>query len=146
MSTLPVSDGCRVTLHYGLRLGDGTLVDESRGGAPLTVTVGRGDLIACLEQRLIGLRVGESAHFEIAANDALGPRPDDNVHVIAKDSFPSNMPVQAGMVVEFTLPSGEEVAGTVLSVNAGEVTVDFSHPLAGHDLVFDVEILAVECA
>ena len=34
--------------------------------------------------------------------------------------------------------------GQVVAVTDEEVTVDFSHPLAGRDLIFDVEIVAVE--
>ena len=37
-----------------------------------------------------------------------------------------------------------EAAGTVLSVEEGRVEVDFNHPLAGHQITFKVEILAVE--
>ena len=144
MSAQPITHGCRVTMRFSLHLADGTLVDESRDGEPLTVVVGQGDLMPCLEQRLMGLRTGEAAHFEIGASDACGRGTDDNVHALARDSFPPDMPLDPGVVLEFTLPSGEEVAGTVLGVTAGEVTVDFSHPLAGHDLVFDVEILSVE--
>ena len=32
----------------------------------------------------------------------------------------------------------------IMTVDGNSVQVDFSHPLAGHDLSFDVEILAVE--
>ncbi len=61
-----------------------------------------------------------------------------------RDEFPPEMGLEPGMVVGFTLPSGEEVAGTVLEVMEHEVTVDFSHPLAGRDLVWEVEILEVK--
>jgi FKBP-type peptidyl-prolyl cis-trans isomerase SlpA len=60
-----------------------------------------------------------------------------------RSDFPIDMSLEPGIVVAFDLPSGDEVPGTVVEVSEHEVQVDFSHPLAGHDLVFEVEILEV---
>ncbi len=144
MTARVVAEGCRVTLHFILQLCDGTLVDLSGEGEPLTITIGQGDLAAGLERRLLGLSAGDKRHFEVAAIDAYGPRREENIHVIPREQFPPELAVEPGSVVEFTLPTGEEMPGMIMSVEETEVTVDFSHPLAGHDLVLDVEILAVE--
>ncbi len=144
MTDGPITDGCRVTLHFSLHLRDGTLVDQSHDGEPLTVVIGKGELIAGLERCLLGLRVGERGHFELAASDDYGSRADENIHLIPRNDFPAEFKVEPGMVVGFTLPSGEEVPGMVRTVSDAGVVIDFSHPLAGHDLVFDVEILSVE--
>jgi FKBP-type peptidyl-prolyl cis-trans isomerase SlpA len=53
------------------------------------------------------------------------------------------MALAPGAVVSFAAPSGLQVAGTVLEVGVREVKVDFSHPLAGRVLVFEVEVLEV---
>ncbi|MHB8455665.1 MAG: FKBP-type peptidyl-prolyl cis-trans isomerase [Acidiferrobacterales bacterium] len=139
-----IAPGSRVALHFSLHLRGETLVDESRGGDPLVVTIGQGDLDTGLEQRLLGLQAGDRRHFEIAAGEAYGPRLGDNIHNLRRDGFPKDMDIKPGMVVGFELPSGEEVPGTVITAGETEVVIDFSHPLAGHDLVFDVEILSVE--
>ncbi len=144
MTVRPIAAGSRVTLHFSLHLRDGTLVDESRGGAPLVVTIGQGELVAGLEQCLLGLRAGDRRNFEIAAGDAYGPSLNNNIQSLPRDAFPPDMDIKPGMVVGFELPSGEEVPGTVVSMGDADVVIDFSHPLAGHDLVFDVEILSVE--
>jgi len=137
-----VQVGSRVTLHYTLRLADGHVVETTREGAPATHTIGAGNWLAALEDRLIGLAAGEVRRFEIAAAE-MGMPEAPEPQVMPRDEFPPEMALEAGMVIGFTLPSGEEVAGTVLEATEHEVTVDFSHPLANRALVWEVEILEV---
>ncbi len=144
MTDLAVTEGCLVTLQFVLQLGDGTLVDRSDESEPLTLTVGRGNLAAGLERCLIGLHAGDKRHFEVAASDAYGPRLAENVRILPRSHFPAEMALEPGTVIGFTLPTGEEVPGRIMATEDADVAVDFSHPLAGHDLVFDVEIISVE--
>ena len=139
-----IEPGSRVSLNFRLSLADGTLAEASAPGEPWTVTLGRGDLFEALELCLLGLRAGERRRYEIPAHQAYGPASDDVIHTLPRSTFPSELGVEAGQVIGFTTPAGQEIPGQVLSVTDTEVTVDFCHPLAGHDLVFEVEILTVE--
>ncbi len=56
------------------------------------------------------------------------------------------MPVEPGTVVAFTTPNGQEVPGTIKEVTDDTVLVDFNHPLAGFEVMFDVTILDVKPA
>ncbi len=143
MKTCRIEAGGRVTLHYTLSLADGHVVETTREGTPATHVIGAGNWLAALEDRLIGLVAGDVRRFEIAAAEIGAPEPPEP-QVMARDEFPPEMRLEPGVVVGFTLPSGEEVAGTVLEATAHEVTVDFSHPLAGRDLVWEVEIIEVK--
>ena len=60
------------------------------------------------------------------------------------DDFPGDITPASGQIIEFTTPSGDAAIGTVLSVADDEVEVDFNHPLAGHTIAFDVEILRTD--
>lgn len=139
-----VASGDRVTLHYTLSLASGKVVDTTRDKAPAELIVGAADLLPAFEQRLIGLRVGEVRRFEIPCAEAFGPSDMDSVQAIPRDEFPGGLEPTAGLVVAFELPSGDEVPGTVVEVTDREVYVNFSHPLAGYDLVFETEILRVD--
>jgi FKBP-type peptidyl-prolyl cis-trans isomerase SlpA len=141
-----IEPGSRVRLSFSLSLADGTLVDSAAPDAPLTITIGSGELIEALEHFLLGLSAGERRRFEIPAQQAFGPPQDDAIHTLPRSVFPPELAVEAGQVIGFAMPSGQETPGVVVAVAETEVTVDFSHPLAGHDLVFEVEILAVEVA
>ena len=61
-----------------------------------------------------------------------------------RSEFPAEMQLEAGLIISFTTPSGEEVPGAIQEVKDDEVVVDFNHPLAGNEIIFDVEILEIK--
>ena len=146
MSKNVIHKGSRVTLHFTLTIAGGLVVDDTTRDEPLTLVIGRGGIAEGLEKYLIGLTPGEQRHFDIPAGEVHGLADPDAQHVFARADFPADMDLAPGMVMGFALPSGEEVPATILTVDEDRVQVDFSHPLAGHDLGFDVTILAVEPA
>ena len=139
-----IQSGSRVTLHYTLSLADGTVVDSAPSSELATFTIGSGELIELLESKLLGLRAGERRHVVIAASESQMTSTADTVQVLARSDFPLEMTLEPGQLLGFETPGGQEVPGLILRVSSTDVHVDFSHPLAGRDLVFDVEILAVE--
>jgi len=139
-----IQPGSRVTLHYTLSLADETVVDSTREAEPITFQVGSGALIEMLERQLFGLHTGEQRRFEISAAENQLPASAEAIQVMARSDFPAELAIETGQVLGFVMPSGEEVPGLIVSISDTEVIVDFSHPLAGRDLIFDVEILAVE--
>jgi FKBP-type peptidyl-prolyl cis-trans isomerase SlpA len=142
---MPVEIGSTVTLHYTLRLAaSGRVVETTRDRDPPRLVIGESDLLPAFERCLLGLDTGDVRRLEIASRDAYGEDDVADMQVMPRSDFPPDMKLEPGMVVGFSLPSGEEVPGTLVEVSEHEVQVDFSHPLAGHDLVFDVEILDVE--
>ena len=142
--TQAIQSGSRVTLHYELRLADETVVDSTRGSEPATFVMGCGELVEMLEQRLYGLTAGEKRHIEISAAESQIPSSAEAQQKLPRSDFPVELSLEPGQVLGFAMPSGEELPGQIVSVSDREVVVDFSHPLAGRDLIFDVEILAVE--
>jgi FKBP-type peptidyl-prolyl cis-trans isomerase SlpA len=144
MNDQEIVKGSEVTLHYTLKLADGRTVETSREAEPVTLVVGAGDFLAAFEQRLIGLRVGDHHHFDIPCGEAYGETAGEDIHVLPRDDFPPDMMLEPGLVIAFETPSGAEAPGVVTEVTEHEVSVNFTHPLAGHDLAFVVEILAVK--
>lgn len=139
-----IGPGRRVTLHFRMILEDGTVADETPPDEPLVFTVGDGSLVPGLEAMLTGMAAGESANLLVMPDEAFGFRDADNVHTLPREQFPADMPLEPGTVIGFSVPSGDELPGMVLEADEASVRVDFNHPLAGHVLNFQVEILAVE--
>lgn len=139
-----IETGSRVTLHFSLRLADGTVADSTLGDSPLTLIVGGGDMFEALERCLLGLRAGERRRYDISPQEGFGPVEPDRVQRLPHNSFPADMIPEPGQVIAFEAPNGTQVAGVVVGVDPAGVEVDFNHPLAGHDLVFEVEILDVQ--
>ncbi|WP_298136359.1 FKBP-type peptidyl-prolyl cis-trans isomerase [Acidiferrobacter sp.] len=139
-----VQVGARVALRFTLSLADGTQVEGTAPDeAPWEVVVGGGDLPAGLDRCLVGLAVGEHGRYVVAAADAYGERDDKAREIMPRADFPADAELVPGMAYSFTLPDGREAIGQVMAVGAGGVEVDFSHPLAGQDLVFEVDVVAI---
>lgn len=141
---MEAAPGTRVTLHYTLALADGTEIDATHEGEPMTVVLGQGMLLDSLEQRLAGLHAGDKRRFDIPAHETHFAEDEDTIQTLPRTDFPEDLELEIGSVLGFQLPNGDEVPGTIVSFDGRDVVVDFSHPLAGHDVVFDVEVLAVE--
>lgn len=146
MSDISIGAGARVTLHFALKLADGAVVDSTFERAPATFVVGDGNLLPGVERKLLGLRAGARAQFDIAPEDAFGQPNPANVQRIKRSAFAADMQLYEGLVVSFADANKAELPGVIAGFADDEVLVDFNHPLAGRDMVFEVEILAVNAA
>lgn len=138
-----IERGCRIRLHISLTLPDGSVALDTFPEAPLSLTVGDGTLSPGLESLILGLRAGDERRYEIAGEAAFGPSDPSRIHRIPRASFPDEIPMTEGAVIGFTLPDGEEVAGTLSELGDEDVLVDFNHPLGGLWLGCRVRILEV---
>jgi FKBP-type peptidyl-prolyl cis-trans isomerase SlpA len=140
---MKIERGSRAKFHYRLSFTDGRVIEETPEDQPLNIIVGDSDLLLSFEDRLLGLEPGDARRFEVPCLDAYGLYDAENMHIVPRADFPPDMKPEPGQVVAFATPEGEEAVGVVKVVGDNEVTVNFSHPLAGHDLVFEVRILEV---
>lgn len=139
-----ISPGSRVTLHFALRLADGTTIESSFDGEPLSFGMGDGTLDEGLELALYGLRTGDRQTLTLTPGQAFGQRDAAAVRQVPRSAFPSDMVPEKGQIIGFGGASGDEAAGAVLDVGPEQVTVDFNHPLAGREFIFEVQVLAVQ--
>lgn len=138
-----VGEGTKVSLHFTLSLEDGTQVDSTRDKRAANFEYGDGNLPPGFEKPLVGMKAGETGTFTITPEHAFGQYNEQNVQVLKKESFDSQIELEPGAVVAFTDPNGGEIPGVIKSIEDERVDVDFNHPLAGKTLIFDVEILNV---
>ena len=134
----------RVTLHFAVRLMDGTEMDSTFSGQPASFVWGDESLLPGFERALLGLKVGDKRSVYIEAENGFGAYNPDNIQQFREDEFADDMNLQTGVVVSFRDASGAELPGVISLIEDNWVTVDFNHPLAGRDLTFEVEILSVE--
>ena len=144
--TLAIGPGCDVSMHFRISLLDGKVVESSFDDPePFLFTVGDGMLGAGLESAIFGLQAGDKQKLEIEAGLAFGIPNPENIHTMAmKDFATQDMKVEPGMVIEFTVPNGEPILGTINEIDGDSVEVDFNHPLAGRAINFEVEIFSVQ--
>lgn len=138
MST--VKPDSRIALYYQLLLDDGTEVESNHDDEVLECTMGDGTLTEGMEQALMGHSQGDSVNVTLSPEQGYGYASEDNVHTIPLGDFPADMQPEAGQVIAFDGPDDEDIIGTIVAVEGDDVSVDFSHPLAGRTLIFKADI------
>lgn len=137
-----IGPGKKVTLHFSVALADGEVVDSTRTrDVPAEFIVGDGSLLPGFEKAIFGLRAGDRRSVFIDAKRGFGEWNPDNLQTFMRLQF-NDMALEPGMVVSFA-DKGGELPGVVKELKEETVTVDFNHPLAGRDLVFEVDIIRV---
>ncbi len=135
--------GSMVKVHYTGRLKDGTVFDSSNGGTPLAFRLGEGQIIVGFERAVEGMQPGEKKTADIPMNEAYGPYREDLKLVVGRDQFPPNVKPEVGQHLQVSLDNGETLDVTVTEVNDDTVMLDANHPLAGKDLVFEIELVDI---
>jgi len=133
-----------VSFHYTLKDKEtGNVIESSKeGGQPVTFLVGAGEIIPGLESRMLGMNRGETKDIEVPAEEAYGPRNPELIQKAPREYF-QNVPLEKGLPLQAQTPEGKVINMIVVDFDDQTVTVDMNHPLAGRDLVFEVEILDV---
>jgi FKBP-type peptidyl-prolyl cis-trans isomerase SlyD len=134
-----------VTFHYTLRDPSGRVLDTSTGGAPVTYLEGAGQIIDGLDEQLRAEPAGVKTRVRVPAAKAYGERDPAQVQRVKRGL----LPVEGELHPGDTFRTGEDQFApfvTVVAVEGDEVLLDANHPLAGVELMFDVEITSVRPA
>lgn len=138
-----VGQGDTVLLHYRLAAGEGAVLESTFEGEPVLITLGQGELEENLERCLIGLPENETHVFLLEPWQAFGTCDPARVQRLPRAAFPPDMEAKPRALVEFTLPNGRTLLGTVLERTEEEVLVDFNHPLCDCRVEFEVRVLEI---
>ena len=135
--------GDTVQIHYTGRLKDGSVFDTSSGREPLQFVVGSGQVIPGFDEAVTGMSVGEKKTADIPCDKAYGERNPSMVMVVDRKHVPADINPEVGQRLEMGSPTGEILAVSVIDVNNENITLDANPPLAGEDLTFDIELVAI---
>ena len=139
-----IEDGTTAVVHYTGSFPDGEVFDSSDGKDPLAYQVGKQQMIPGFEQEMMGAAIGEKRDFTLTPDRAYGERSDDAIQQVPRDQFPSEMPLEIGVMMAAQTPQGP-LPFTVTEIADYVVTVDFNHQMAGKTLKFSVEVGDVRC-
>ncbi|MGO4821705.1 MULTISPECIES: FKBP-type peptidyl-prolyl cis-trans isomerase [unclassified Flavobacterium] len=138
-----VKENNTVKVHYTGKLADGQVFDTSEGKEPLAFTLGQGSLIPGFEKGLIDMKLNEKKTINIAKDDAYGDPREDLIIEVPKSELPQEMTPEVGMGLVSRTPEGQEMNLMVVEVREETVVLDGNHPLAGRDLIFDLEVVEI---
>ena len=111
-----IQNGNIIDVHYTGKLTDGSVFDSSEGREPLRFQVGSGQIIPGFEGAIIGKNIG--------------------------DKLPGT--VEVGQVLEATSEDGRSTQVVVHEVHDDHCVINGNHPLAGKELVFDIEVVSIQ--
>jgi FKBP-type peptidyl-prolyl cis-trans isomerase SlyD len=134
-----------VTLHYTLRDAAGRVLDTSEGGEPLVYLEGGGQIIDGLDQRLRSAQPGTKVKVHVPASEAYGSHDPTQVQQVKRD----RLPVDGDLKIGDQFHAGSDRHAPIVKVvgiDGENVTLDANHPMAGVDLLFDIEVLAARAA
>lgn len=137
-----IENGKIVSVHYTGRLTDGEMFDSSEGKDPLKFQMGSGQLIPGFEKALVGKSVGDKVTVNIPSEQAYGEIREDLIVTVPKTQMPGE--VEIGQSLQAQGDNGQSFNVTVKEIKEDNVIIDGNHPLAGKELVFEIEVIDVD--
>ncbi|HHX64547.1 MAG TPA: peptidylprolyl isomerase [Chloroflexi bacterium] len=135
--------GDKVRVHYTGRLNDGEIFDSSEDREPLEFTIGQQQVIPGFEEAVVGMNPGDATTVEIKSNQAYGPHRDELVMEVERDQIPPSIQPEVGQYLQIRQGNGQPMIVTVTAVSDNTLTLDANHPLAGQDLIFDIQLIEI---
>jgi FKBP-type peptidyl-prolyl cis-trans isomerase 2 len=136
-------NGDKVRVHYHGKLRTGETFDSSNGREPLEFTVGSGQVIRGFDDGVRGMQVGDKKTVEIEVKDAYGEKENERIIEFPKTQFPEDLTPEVGMQLMMSDGQGQQLPVTITEVKDDSVVLDANHPLAGQDLIFDIELVEI---
>jgi peptidylprolyl isomerase len=141
MKTADVGD--KVRIHFTGRLGDGTVVESSDDGQPLEFTLGRREVMSGLEELVRGMRSGEKRQARIPPDRAHGKHRNDLLLAVERERFPSHVDPYTGQQLWMRREGRAAEIVRVVATTGDMVLLDTNHPLAGKELMVEVQLLDI---
>ena len=138
-----VKKGDKVSIHYVGLLEDKTIFDRSEKDDPLQFEAGTDEILAGISNGVIGMAVGEKKTITLSPEQAYGNRIAGLEQAVPLSDLPNG--VQVGDLLSGEI-QGEQIILSVVEINGDTATLDANHPLAGHTLTFDIELVGLEPA
>jgi len=136
--------GDAIKIHYTGTFDDGTVFDSSTGSDPIAITIGNGEVIPSFEKALEGMTIGEKKRIHIPAADAYGEYYPEYVQEFERSQITSDGELKVGMEINAKTAEGHSFVLLITAINGDKVTVDGNHPMAGKDLNFELELVAID--
>lgn len=143
---MAIENNMVVSLEYELRdKGTSEIIDSNVGEKALEFITGRGHIIPGLEKEILAMNEGDSAQVIVAPAEAYGEFDETAVQQVPIEQF-AGIELHEGMPLYAQAEDGSTLQVIVKNITASDVTVDYNHPLAGKELMFDIKIQGVrEC-
>ncbi len=135
--------GDTVRVHFTIKYSDGTLFESTSDNSPLECKIGDKVLVSGFEKALIGMSPGEKKSIKLDPGQAYGPHRGEMVVELSRDQLPSGVTPESGKRIKLGNKKDGSNEALIIDVSESSVTIDTNHPLAGMDLVFEIELIEI---
>jgi len=105
--------------------------------SPVLVIIGENTSLKGLEKSLIGKEVDQEYTIEIPPEEGFGKKDPKLIRIVPSRIFKEkNINPFPGLQVNI-----DNIIGTIRSVSGGRIIIDFNHPLAGKNLIYQIKII-----
>ena len=138
-----IDAGKKVKFNYTLKA-DGEKIDSSEKNGPFEYVQGEKKIIPGLEKQMEGLKVRDKRTINVSAKEAYGEVDPNAFKEVPKSKLAPNLNPKVGDVLGITDPDGNNFPVVVAEVKTDSIVLNFNHPLAGKDLVFDITVVDIQ--
>ncbi len=138
-----VKAGDQIKVHYTGKFEDGNIFDSSVGGSPLEFKVGEGQVIEGFDDAVVDMEVGEKKNFTVPPEKGYGEHNENLIVEMPNEYIPEDITPEVGMQLQIVDQDNNPVPVTVTEVLEDGIKLDANFPLAGKDLVFEIELVEI---
>jgi len=133
-----------IAFNYILKNSRGEVLDASEPSQPMPFMEGKQQIIPALEAVIAKMNEGDKQNIQLAAQEAYGEFRKDMIMEVPKEEL-AHIKLELGAHLQLQLAQQLKVV-KVAKIGDTHITLDGNHPLAGVDLVFDVEVMLIRQA
>lgn len=139
---MKITDNSVVSIHYKLTNDNGTILDQSPEDNPLIYLHGKGNIVVGLEKTLTNKSIGDTFEVTVSPEEGYGIREEHMLETIDRSMFEGLDDISIGKQFHAEGNTGP-VTVTVTKIEGDNITIDGNHPLAGENLNFAIDVVAI---
>lgn len=133
-----------ISFNCILKSTTGQIISTTYNNEVLAAQHTDGGYLNGLAPKLQNLVTGEKRSIELSAQDAYGFYDPKKIILFPKNKLPKN--IRVGESIQIAGKSGKIRTYKIMQLHDNMVTLDANHPLAGQDLIFEIDVISARDA
>ena len=132
-----------ISIHYTGYTKADKVFETTVGQGPVEIPLGKEYMLPGIEKAVVGMQEGESKTLTLTPEEAYGELDPELTMIVAKSDLPPGIEIKKGVTLMSENEDGSELPLTIKSVRGDKVTLDANHPMAGHSVKFDIQLVKI---
>lgn len=136
--------GDKIKIHFEGKLESGEIFESSFGKKPLHFKVGEGNVIQGIDEAVVGMKKNQQKMIHITSDKAYGSVEKELIISIKKEDLPDTLELKIDQKLYIPFDDGQPMEVRISNINEEYIEFDGNHPLAGKNLIFNLEIVDID--